>query len=430
MWWSRITVLLIIGCVAPAKDPNPGVSNREKSADPKAAHRSATTPQWPQPPPHRAAVTQNHTDLCSTVLNKRFADVRTLLEQGANPNEHNPTGITPLMCAAHTGNAAIAKLLLQWNADPNRTNIYGDRAINFSRSHRAIENLLLQRGSLPAHASSIDRITATIRDFYPSYVSRRSPAQLRRFVRHSLFTAKRFGLRSERDVLHYTLARLVFGIQVTTSRKYRWVRRSLLRSKWTQPRRLARFQRQLRKRDLAAKGEPFSRRAPITLPERLHAAAKANQPQRIKRLLGLGLPVDTVDAYHRTAAFYAACAGHEQAIAMLLHAKADVHRQDTFGNSALHCAAQHGRHGVAKRLLDQGANPTTRNAATPQCFRPRAGIRENRCLASRLRRTNHSRSTANDPTGSQPGCDIPTTSRSRVGRHCADASIAECSDGK
>lgn len=61
--------------------------------------------------------------------------VRTLLDAGANPNIQNKFGRSPLMVAAHNGNAEIVQILLDAKADPNLKSKYGRNAAQLAREN-------------------------------------------------------------------------------------------------------------------------------------------------------------------------------------------------------------------------------------------------------------------------------------------------------
>ena len=61
------------------------------------------------------------------------AMVRLLLEHHAYIDAESPNGTTPLMMAAHYGNPAVVKLLLEEGADPLLKNQQGLTAIDFAR---------------------------------------------------------------------------------------------------------------------------------------------------------------------------------------------------------------------------------------------------------------------------------------------------------
>ena len=75
----------------------------------------------------------------------------------------------------------------------------------------------------------------------------------------------------------------------------------------------------------------------------LHVAAERGHTECVKLLLEEGAPVDQIALTDKdTALVLAAAGGHTATTALLLDAKANIHHQNCYGNSALHEAARHG----------------------------------------------------------------------------------------
>lgn len=70
--------------------------------------------------------------LHEAVWRYEFTLVRFLLELGANPNERDSKGRTPVMNAALNGNIEGAKILLGAGADPNLNATDGNTALTFA----------------------------------------------------------------------------------------------------------------------------------------------------------------------------------------------------------------------------------------------------------------------------------------------------------
>uniref|UniRef100_A0A6B2LMI4 Uncharacterized protein n=1 Tax=Arcella intermedia TaxID=1963864 RepID=A0A6B2LMI4_9EUKA len=66
-------------------------------------------------------------------LNNNVERVRSLLSKGANPNEVDKAGYTPLLYSSRNGNVEITNLLLQARANPNATT----GALKTTALHRA-----------------------------------------------------------------------------------------------------------------------------------------------------------------------------------------------------------------------------------------------------------------------------------------------------
>jgi ankyrin repeat protein len=59
--------------------------------------------------------------------------VETLLEHGAEVNQSNGNGTTPLMMACKKRSIELVRLLLRYNADPEIRNFGGEVALDFVR---------------------------------------------------------------------------------------------------------------------------------------------------------------------------------------------------------------------------------------------------------------------------------------------------------
>lgn len=84
-----------------------------------------------------------------TVITGSAADLQTVLAGGADPNEADWTGVTPLMRAAKEGDAAKVQVLLQGGADTAKKDLGGLTALIYAiRAHRhAALDLLLLAGA-------------------------------------------------------------------------------------------------------------------------------------------------------------------------------------------------------------------------------------------------------------------------------------------
>lgn len=92
-------------------------------------------------------------------------------------------------------------------------------------------------------------------------------------------------------------------------------------------------------------------------PADLPAAAHAGDAEAVARLLGLGLPVDAIDAQGCTALLRAAGGGHLDAVDALLAAGADTALAARTGATPLSAAVSMGHEAVVQRLLQAGAAP-------------------------------------------------------------------------
>lgn len=78
-------------------------------------------------------------------------DVRTLLEEGADPNFQDNCGVTALMLAANKGHSDSVRVLLDGKADPNLPDVYGVTALMLAARNGHTESVqaLLQGGADP-----------------------------------------------------------------------------------------------------------------------------------------------------------------------------------------------------------------------------------------------------------------------------------------
>ena len=84
--------------------------------------------------------------------------VKYLLENGANPNTQEKEGWTPLHLCAQNYSVECARLLLDYGADCEIKNVYGNNVINtaafYSRNRGEIIRLLLAHGANPRNKNN------------------------------------------------------------------------------------------------------------------------------------------------------------------------------------------------------------------------------------------------------------------------------------
>jgi len=95
---------------------------------------------------------------------------------------------------------------------------------------------------------------------------------------------------------------------------------------------------------------------PIAPPHSLWAAAKANNPGELARLLDAGWPIDERDQRGYAPLMLAGYAGNLEALDLLLARGADPNTVDLFGNTVLMGAAFKGHVAIVVRLLAAGAD--------------------------------------------------------------------------
>ena len=96
--------------------------------------------------------------LCDAAVINNIAEIRRLLDDGADPNQADANGITALMWAAYAGYSQIVKALLDGDADPNQANADGDTALMVAagRGRTQIVKALLDSGANPNQADDND----------------------------------------------------------------------------------------------------------------------------------------------------------------------------------------------------------------------------------------------------------------------------------
>ena len=95
-------------------------------------------------------------ELFKLAYDNKYDELRLKLKNGANPNEQDSRGWTPLMIASAEHNKEIVELLLEYGANPNIKNYLNRTALNYSSRYGFIEivKLLLKNGA----NSNIDNI--------------------------------------------------------------------------------------------------------------------------------------------------------------------------------------------------------------------------------------------------------------------------------
>ncbi|MFW2600358.1 ankyrin repeat domain-containing protein [Aliarcobacter butzleri] len=90
-------------------------------------------------------------ELFKLAYDNEYDMLKLKLKNGANPNEQDSRGWTPLMIASAERNKEIVELLLEYGADPNIKNYLNRTALNYSSRYGFIEivKLLLKNGANP-----------------------------------------------------------------------------------------------------------------------------------------------------------------------------------------------------------------------------------------------------------------------------------------
>lgn len=91
--------------------------------------------------------------------------VRVLLEAGANVEDHNENGHTPLMEAASAGHVPVAKILLEHGAGINtHSNEFKESALTLAcyKGHLEMVRFLLEAGADQVRVDAVDLIVYQI----------------------------------------------------------------------------------------------------------------------------------------------------------------------------------------------------------------------------------------------------------------------------
>lgn len=101
--------------------------------------------------PTSRAIAQEDYPLVAAAADGGLADVRALLDGGADPNEADESLATPLMAASFGGHVQVVLLLLERGADMSLRDVDGDDALSFAVYGESAEvaRTLLDRGADP-----------------------------------------------------------------------------------------------------------------------------------------------------------------------------------------------------------------------------------------------------------------------------------------
>ncbi|MFN3649840.1 MAG: ankyrin repeat domain-containing protein [Armatimonadota bacterium] len=265
-------------------------------------------------PAPKASAKKPSPELFVAVGKRDAAEVRRLLNGGADPDSRNFLQMTPLMFAATVDEVESARVLLQGGADLNATSPIG-APITFATmvGSRDVTLLLLQRGA-KIDAARPDRIT-------------------------TLMYAARSG---QADVIRKLVAR---GVEIHA--------RDL--NEETALSHAARAGRAAAARVLIEEGARVDAADKKGWTPLMHAAA-GGHAEVVKLLIEKGAQVDRRDPSGRTALLLAASLGdHPAAVKALLAGGAAIDARDSEGRTPLTLASKHGYGGTAEVLRAAGA---------------------------------------------------------------------------
>ena len=253
-----------------------------------------------------------------------------LLDDGADIEEHNSHGWTPLMAAALHGQVDLARLLLDRGADLHAVNAEGKSAIHYAAMRGGAEAVrLLVRLGADVNAA----------DTFGSY------APLHLTAAHC-----------NREIVQETCAELL-AVGADVDARSNWGTTAL----WSAA--------------IAGRGElvEYLLRHGADLENRDHegrtvlifVAKHGPIGDMVGRLVAHGAVVDAQDAAGRTALMYAALSARLSVIDVLLDGGANIHRQDIRGATALMYAAGESPKGSEIGMLGRELSTTPESGNAP-----------------------------------------------------------------
>ncbi|KAL6799179.1 ankyrin repeat-containing domain protein [Trichoderma sp. SZMC 28013] len=260
------------------------------------------------------------TPLLSAAYGEHEKTVKLLLEYGADPNASDIDGITPIAGSAGDGHEAVVKLLLEYGADPNASDEGGitPLARGADGGHEAVVKLLLEYGADPNVGRELTPLAAAAKKGYGEIVRLllESDAELEpnkkdgRYDEDPLYLAS----RKQNDAIVKLL--LDKGAELESKHKNGWFTRTPL-----------------------------------------HYATLIGYEAMVVQFLEQGADFDARDKDGRTPLLIAIEKGFEQVARLLLDAGADPNLATTEEEPPICLAAEKGHVAIVKLLLDKGANP-------------------------------------------------------------------------
>jgi ankyrin repeat protein len=254
------------------------------------------------------------TPLACAAENGHKAVVRLLLEKGAEIEEQDHDGMTPLACAASSGHEAVVQMLLKYGADvSSKGGNYGTAlyAASFG-GHEKVTRILLDRGA---------DVNAQGGDFG-------SALQAASFGGHESVVQMLLDYGAD---INTQGGMYGSALQAASAGAHENVMRMLLD----------------RGADVNAQGGNFGCA--------LQAASFGGHESVVQMLLDYGADVNTQGGMYGSALQAASARAHENVVRMLLDRGADVNSQGGEYGSALRAASSGGHKNIAQMLLDHGA---------------------------------------------------------------------------
>jgi len=314
--------------------------------------------------------------LFTAVMDNDYRLVRELLRKGAQVNEKDGGGGTPLHFASCQGHLEISKYLILMGADVNSADNCGSTPLHLAcdAGLKDLAELFISKGA-DINAAADDGLTAL-------HLASRCGA-----VDLAAFLISKGADINAKDTKGFTpLTHPATQQHVKVVKILREAGRSGGKASGGAGSRATGFQQQaapgsggesdaddevaVRKslykaletgdldqlKALVDRGADVSGRTSVFDKSPLHWAAFFKQEEIAEYLLGQGALVDALDAEERTPLHMAAFEGTLQILEMILRAGAPVNNKDLTGKSAIHLAAERGTGRMVKILLESGAN--------------------------------------------------------------------------
>ncbi|TWI18849.1 ankyrin repeat domain-containing protein [Sphingobacterium siyangense] len=303
------------------------------------------------------AVIQLHaTPLCNAVKENNLTEAARLLENGANVNERNALGYTPLMLSAGLGNYQMTEMLLSAGADVNML----DTRMGSTALHKAAQSGVVPVADLLVkHGAYLD-LTSPTNGNTPLYdaVWHRNAAM----VKYLLEAGANWETKSRGVISPLLLAQNVGDKEIV----------SIIENHAKQAEAYIKNDKIFKAIDnndvatikkLIADGLDINEKAKFTVGNApkgatpLLYASQLGKADVIKVLLEAGANPRITDWIMKSTVLHkSGYNGHAQNIKMLVEAGAELDAQGAYnGYTALHDAVWHGHYEAAQALLENGA---------------------------------------------------------------------------
>ncbi|MGJ5641390.1 ankyrin repeat domain-containing protein [Formosa sp. S-31] len=296
------------------------------------------------------------TELCNAVKENNLTEASRLLENGANVNERNALGYTPLMLSAGLGNYQMTELLLTASADINLL----DTRMGATPLHFAAESGVVPVADvLIKHGAFLNLVSATNGNT-PLYVAvwHRNPSM----VQYLLEQGADWQMKARGVITPLDLARKV-GDEDIVNILENYIKQSETYIANDQIFKAIKKDDLKTIKTLISEGLDINEKAKFTIDDApkgatpILYAAQLGRDDVLEVLLNAGANPRIVDWIMKSTVLHkSGYNGHAQNIKMLIDAGAELDAQGPYnGYTALHDAVWHGHYEAAKILLENGA---------------------------------------------------------------------------